>query len=172
MSSVKSVKVFSEVPWVGRIVKRRYTVVKRRYTVVLTDNNLIDHSFVVGPVVVSSVDDGSRIANTHLQSMKDAELSNQNIAPLWNDTQADYDRRSLGRAMLIADVDNFISYLVLFQAMESRGGANAGQRARYLGVSSANYNQMRSRFGIAVGIQGGVATMKAEIFDTRPEEFK
>ncbi len=139
MSSVKSVAVFNEVPWTGGLVKRRYDVV-------LTDNNLVDHSFVVGPVKVLPADDGSSVANDQLQQQKDTELGNQNIVPSWNNTQADYDRRSLGRAMTILDVDDFISYLALFQAMESRSGANAGQRAATLGVSTANYNQMDSRF--------------------------
>ena len=165
MSSVKSVAVFSEVPWSDGLVKRRYDIV-------LTDNTLVDHSFIVGPVKVVPSDDGTAFAAQQLQRMKDLELSNQDIAPIWNNTQADYDRRSLGRGMTILDVDDFISYLPLFQAMESRGGANASQRAAYLGVSTANYNQMDSRFGIAVGIQGGVATMNAEVFDELPQEFE
>lgn len=165
MATVKSITQFSEVPWSDGLVKRRYEVV-------LTDNFAVDHSFVVGPVKVLPSDDGSVFAADMLQSMKDGELSNQDIVPAWNDTQADYDRRSLGRANVIRDVDDFISYLPLYQAMTARSGNNDGQRAATLGVSAENYNQMASRFNTAVGIQGGIATMNADVFETLPEEFE
>lgn len=166
MSSVKSITTFTERPWSDGLVKRRYEVM-------LTDNDLVDHVHVIGPFKVLPADTGAVQADKLLQRQKDFEISNyEDIVPLWNDTQADYDRIALGQAMLILDVDQFISVLPLFQGMESRSGNNAVQRAATLGVSTANYNLMQSRFNVAVGIQGGVATMNSEAWDVIPEEFK
>jgi hypothetical protein len=147
-------------------------LIKRRFEVTLTDNDAVDHVFIIGPIKTTADNDGTAIADDLLQSQKDKELSNADISPLWNDTQADYDRRALGKAMLISDVDEFISYQPLFQAMESRSGNNAVQRAATLGVSTANYTLMQSRFNDAVGIAGGVANMNSKLWEVVPEEFK
>ncbi len=66
MSSVKSVTIHKERPW-----KNGY--VKRFYSVTLTDNDLIDHVFIVGPIKVSATDDGQNAADALLASKRQAE---------------------------------------------------------------------------------------------------
>ena len=165
MASVKSVTIHSERPWSNGQVKRRYLVT-------LTDNNAVDHEIVTMPVKQLPADTGDAVAASLLQGKKNNEVLKGDIVPEWQDTQADYDRISLGRAMLLTDVDEFYSHLPLFKAMEVRGGANANQRAAYLGVSTANYNLMADRFGDVEGIAFFLDNAKGQIWDEIPEEFK
>lgn len=123
------------------------------------------------PVKQQLVDDGSLIATQFLEDKKESELNQGDIPTQWNDTQADYDRRALGMAMLIEDVDEFYALLPLFKAMEIRGGANAIQRAIYLGVSNGNYTLIADRFGDVEGISFFLDNAKDQIWDELPEEF-
>jgi len=167
MASVKSVEIESDREW-----QKNSPIRKRRYRVVLTDNNAVDHETLTAPVKVDAADDGTSTANKLLESLKSSELSKGDQATQWHDSQADYDRRALGRAMTIADADEFYSYLPLFKAMEARGGANANQRAAYLGVSTANYNLMADRFGDVEGIAFFLDNAKGQIWDEIPAEFE
>ncbi len=102
-----------------------------------------------------------------------SELSPEDKVPQYNETQADYYRRALGRAMLISDTDDVLAYIDLFQAMENHpdSGNNAVQRAVYLDVLKADYDLMASRFGGLQGIAGGVETDKTKIWDKLPTEW-
>lgn len=164
MSSIVSVVKFSSKPWTAGQEKVRWEVT-------LMDNFAAQHTEVIGPLTRSITDNGQADAAALLQSKKDAELGPEDKVPAWNDTQAEYDRRSLGRAMLIDDVDDFYAYLPLFKAMESRGGANAGQRASYLGVLSTDYNLMANRFGDVEGVAFFLDDRKGQIWDELPPEF-
>ncbi len=166
MSSVKSVSIFSEKPWSNGLVKRKYLVT-------LTDNNLDDHEIISGPYKVLPSDDGTAVGDRELKGNKDVELNKDDKEVLWNDTQADYYRRSLGLAMLIIDIDDLISYIPLFQAMENHpdSGNNAGQRATYLGVVRADYDEIAARFGDAFGVSGGVDTVNAQVWEELPPEW-
>ena len=157
MASVKSVSIYSDVPWAGGFRKRRYSVI-------LTDNNLVDHTVITNAVKVLESDDGTESALRELNNKKIRELVEGEKISEWQDTQADYDRRALGIAMTLSDVHEFYSYLPLFKAMELRGGANAAQRASYLGVSSVNYNLMANRFGDVEGISFFLDNAKGQIW--------
>ena len=167
MSVVKSVIVYSERPWTDGLVKRRYEVT-------LTDNLGTDHVAIVGMFKVDPLDDGADVANNHLQSRKAKELGAADIVPLWNNTQADYDRRSLGQAMTLSDAHEFYDYLPLFQAMESRSGSNINARVATLGVIKSDYTLMANRFGDVQGIAFFLDNAKGQIwaFDQVPVEFE
>ena len=85
--------------------------------------------------------------------------------------QADYDRRALGQFMTLADVHHFNEGRVLFLAMESRGGANAGQRAAYLGITSVTYSEIDDRFSDLAGAQTFINDNKNQRWDDIPEEM-
>ena len=165
MSSVISVSVHTE-------RARSDGNVRRRYLVTLEDNNTVQTDFVVGPITVPPSDDGTNAANAKLQALKDAELSHEDKAALWNNTQADYDRRSLGRGMLLNSTDEFYTYLPLFKAMELRSGANANQRASTLGVTIGDYNLMADRFGDVEGISFFLDNSKGQVWEQLPQEFE
>ena len=86
-------------------------------------------------------------------------------------SQADYDRRALGQFMTLSDVHHFNEGRVLFLAMESRGGANAGQRAAYLGITSATYSEIDNRFSDLAGAQTFILDNKLQRWDDIPEEM-
>ena len=65
--------------------------------------------------------------------------------------QADYDRKMLAQFMLEDDPRVFLNALSFFQAVETRGGANANQRASYLGVPRAEYDLVAKRFSDVQG---------------------
>lgn len=161
MSSVKSVSTYSEKPWINGQVKRRYRVV-------LTDSNLVDHEIITSPFKVDPLDDGAAKADQELKNKIQGELSIEDRVPQWSDTQADYDRRALGRAMLEEDTEKFYLYLPLFKAMEARSGANANQRAITLGVTRADYDLMAARFGDVEGIAFFLDNAKGQIWDVLP----
>ena len=158
MASVKSVTIISDAPWQGG--KR-----KRRYEITLTDNSATDHVFLTLPVKVDAADDGLLLADKHLQARKKADIASDDLPTLWSDSQADYDRRSLGFAMTIESTDLFYTYLPLFKAMETRGGANANQRSSYLGVARAEYDLMSDRFGDVEGIAFFLDDAKGQVWD-------
>jgi hypothetical protein len=79
--------------------------------------------------------------------------------------QADYDRRMLGLYMVETNAHTFLSGLDFFLAVESRGGANAGQRAAYLGVPLAEYNEVANRFGDVQGAAFFLNDDKNQVWD-------
>ena len=98
-------------------------------------------------------------------------------AELWNNpdkvpdhqTQADFDRRVLGRLMTFLDAHVFLAGLPFFQAVETRGGANAEQRAVYLGVDTTSYNLMDNRFGDVQGVAFFLNDDKNNVWDNVPD---
>ena len=87
-----------------------------------------------------------------------------------HNTQADYDRRVLGRTMLFENVHDFYFCLPFFQAVEVRGGANANQRATYLGITRELYDPIAIRYGEVQGIAFFLDS--DEIWTELPEEFE
>ena len=85
--------------------------------------------------------------------------------------QSDYDRRALGQFMALADVHWFNEGRVLFLAMEARGGANANQRAVYLGITSGTYSEIDNRFSDLAGAQTFINDNKNQRWDDIPEEM-
>ena len=85
--------------------------------------------------------------------------------------QADYDRRALGQFMTLADVHHFNEGRVLFLAMESRGGANANDRADYLSITRSTYDEINSRFSEFAGVQDFLNDVKNQRWDGIPDEM-
>jgi hypothetical protein len=81
-----------------------------------------------------------------------AEILNNPDKVAIHQSQADFDRRVLGRLMQEENAHIVLAALPFFQAMELRGGANAGQRAAYLGVTTEDYNLVDNRFGDVQGV--------------------
>ena len=73
--------------------------------------------------------------------------------------------------MALADVHHFNAGRVLFLAMETRGGANAGQRATYLGITSTTYGLIDDRFSDLAGAQTFINDNKLQRWDDIPEEM-
>ena len=86
-------------------------------------------------------------------------------------SQADYDRRVLGYMMTVEDAHSFLVAYPMFQAMEIRGGANAGQRATYLGVNGTEYGELDDRFGNVNGVSWFLADEKEQIWDSVPDDW-
>ena len=85
--------------------------------------------------------------------------------------QPAYDRRVLGRCMMFVDVQAFYAALPMWQAMELRGGANANQRASYLGITRDDYDLMAARWGDVQGIGFFLDDDKTNIWIDLPEDF-
>lgn len=86
-------------------------------------------------------------------------------------SQAVYDRRVLGRMMLVEDAHAFYAAYPMFQAVELRGGANTNQRATYLGIPSATYALIANRFNNVSGISWFLSDEKNTIWDALPVEI-
>ena len=163
MAFVKSVSIYDDNA-VG-------TLRERRYLVVITTNTLGDEEYILSPVLVDVSDDGSIYGARKLASLADNEAgSGQDIAPEYQD-QNDYDRRALGKSMVGTDIDEFHMVLPLFKAMEGRGGANASQRAVYLGVINADYDLMANRFGDDEGVAFFIDNAKGQVWEEIPAEW-
>ena len=163
MAFVKSVTIFDDFP--------NGALRERRYLVTITNNSGGDEEYVLPPVVVDVSDDGSISGAKKLASLAENETeSGLDVFPEYQD-QNDYDRLSLGKAMLITDIDDFHIRLPLFKAMELRGGANASQRAVYLGVLLADYNLMADRFGDDEGVAFFIDNAKGQVWDELPVEW-
>jgi len=86
--------------------------------------------------------------------------------------QIEFDRRLLGRLMLILDAHTFYAALPFFQAVEGRGGANANQRAAYLGTDRPTYDLIADRFGDVQGIAFFLDNAKGQVWDELPAGFE
>ena len=64
--------------------------------------------------------------------------------------QADFDRRFLGQSMLL-DAQPFFNCKPVFDRVQTVG-ANAAQRAAYLGVTSTEYGLINTRYGNVAGV--------------------
>lgn len=163
MATIENIVIESDVPY-------KDTLRKRRYIVTIRDNNLVDKEFLSPPLRVPASDTGVDYANGVLADLQAAEISKDDKVPDYADAQADYDRKALGYAMTLESTDEFYTYLPLFLAVQSRGGANASQRAAYLGVSLANYNAMAARFNDVQGIEFFLVDAKDQVW-TDPRDF-
>lgn len=164
MATVKSVEIYDDFA-VGDLRERRYKVT-------ITTNSGVDEEYILSPVIVPDSDDGSEAAAKKLAQLADNEASLGADIVAEYQAQNNYDRRALGKAMVLTDVDEFYAVLPLFKAMEARGGANKNQRAAYLGVSGANYTLMEDRFNDVEGIAFFLDNAKGQIWEEIPQEFE
>lgn len=166
MSSITSISPYGEDhSWVNGLVKRRYSVT-------LTDNNLVEHIYIVGPYKVKPSDGGDTYANALLENLRNQEIDFVDKVPEWNDTQADYDRKALGRAMMIEDIRGLQGVLDLWAAVELRSGTDSVERAATLGISLDNYMQMESRFRLMADAATVARLITDKTWSGLPEEFK
>lgn len=82
-------------------------------------------------------------------------------------TQIEFDRRLIGRLMVIdqVDIDARLSALPFWIAQEGRNGNNNNARADTLGVPRTEYSDTDNVFGDLQGIQGGVNSINAKLWD-------
>lgn len=85
-----------------------------------------------------------------------------NFATQWNEVN-DFDRRVLGYLMTYP-VDQIEYTLGFWAATQSRGGANTGQRATFLGVPRAEYELVEDRYGLVQGLTTSLQTDRASIW--------
>ena len=164
MASVKSVTIHDDYA--------RGNQRERRYKVTITNNSLIDAEYILSPVVVDVADDGAAQGNKKLASLADIETGSGADIVAEYQSQADYDRRALGKAMIGTDIDEFHQVLPLYLAMTARGGNNAGQRAAYLGVPTAQYNSMAVRFNDDQGAASFIDDAKGQVWDEIPADWE
>ena len=85
-------------------------------------------------------------------------------------SQSDFDRRLLARLMFVENAHHLHAAYPFFQAVESRGGVNANQRASYLGVSSSEYGLVEDRFNSVNGVAWFLADEKNQVWGELPSE--
>ena len=59
----------------------------------------------------------------------------------------------------------------MYKRQELRGGANAGQRATYLGVTTGEYTEVDNRFGDSQGVQFFIDDEKNNVWDDVREDW-
>lgn len=84
--------------------------------------------------------------------------------------QADYDRRVLVQLMKQTDINVLIAALPWWVAHQARAGNNDVQRAAFLGVPTAEYQDISARMGDVQGVAGGVDTVNAQVWNGRPSD--
>ena len=145
---------------------------ERRYKVTITTNSLVDEVYILSPVVVDASDDGSIFGAKKLASLADIEFNSSSTAPPEYQSQQSYDQKALSHAMLIVDVDDFHQFLPLFLDMTGRGGANANQRAEYMGTSRDTYDEIAGRFNDDQGVAFFLDNAKGMVWEELPPEFE
>lgn len=164
MASVQSVTIYDDFP-------NGSSQRERRYKVTIATNSGALEEYILSPVVVDVLDDGSTFGAAKFASLADDEaVIGRDVAAEYQ-SQPDYDRRALGKAMLKRDIDDFHAVLPLYLAMTGRGGANAGQRASYLNVLTVDYNLMAARFNDDQGAAGFIDDAKNQVWEDLPPEW-
>ena len=87
-------------------------------------------------------------------------------------TQPDFDRRVIGEAMQIHDIIHFYNiYDTFFLAFQLRAGNNKPQRAAYIGVDTATYDDIDKRFNDMAGITALINDEKGRVWDGLPDGY-
>ena len=87
-------------------------------------------------------------------------------------TQPDFDRRVIGEAMQMRDIIHFYNvYDTFFRAFEARAGSNKPQRAAYIGVDTATYDEIDKRFNDMAGITALVIDEKGRVWQELPDGY-
>ena len=168
------------------IVSHTVTTTKQsetRVNAVYTFTDHVGETVTVNKLVANAFDMEADALSMYAQieqQQADREISEQlGVAERWINpdkvpvyqSQADFDRRLLGRLMTQWDVHTFSAGLPFFQAMELRGGANAGQRAAYLGVTTGEYTEVDNRFGDSQGVQFFIDDEKNNVWNSVREDW-
>jgi hypothetical protein len=155
-----------------------------RVNVIYTFTDHVDETVTVNKLVANAFDTDADALSMYPQieqQQADAEIGEQlAVAEQWINpdkvavyqSQSDFDRRLLGRLMTQVDVHTFSAGLPFFQAVEGRGGANANQRATYLGVTSGDYTLVDNRFGDSQGAQSFIADEKNNVWESPLEGWE
>ena len=87
-------------------------------------------------------------------------------------TQVEFDRRLLGRLMMVSDVHAFHNSLPFFQAVQTRGGANSNARAAYLEITRDDYDLINARYGDTQGAAVFITDQKGQVWEDLPAVFE
>ena len=153
---------------------------RKRVQYGFTDHLAIEHFWNRGTVDGALDLDADRVATI---PQVETYLANQEVsdavtlAENWqspekvaeHQSQADFDRRVLSRIMMMLDAHAVNAAYPMFQAMELRGGANANQRATYLGVTNDIYGQIDGRFSNVNGVAWFLDDEKNQRWEIMPE---
>ena len=105
-----------------------------------------------------------------LKAISDAIAGNNPDRTAEHQTQASFDRRFLGRSMQL-DAQPFYNCLPVYQRVLTQGN-NAGQRAAYLGVPTADFNLIDTRYTNVMGIAWFLNDEKQQTWSKLPENFR
>lgn len=86
--------------------------------------------------------------------------------------QEDFDRRVLGRMMLIIDAHVFHAAYPMFKAVEIRSGTNPNARAAKLGITRGEYDLIASRFNSVHPLEWFLNDEKNMVWDELPDVFE
>lgn len=81
-------------------------------------------------------------------------------------SQPELDKSCIRLLMETRDSFLFSKGLQWFRDFETRAGANANSRANYLGVTSADYNLVATRFNQITGVKSGLEDDQARAWDS------
>ena len=148
-------------------VSKAYT-----YTYVLTAGDPYIHKFIcrngIDHATVAlnyeAVVETYLIENELARAFNDAEAGlDPDRVPVYQ-TQAEFDKALLFQMMYVENVHTFHASLPFFKAMELRSGANAGQRATTLGVTTQEYTDIANRYGDDEGVAFFLDNIKDQIW--------
>lgn len=141
-------------------------VIRKRFSIGLTDDAMTEA--IANDQIV--LDEMARHEIGTGMSLTEQLLSPEILVQ--HQEQADYDRRILGRMMMVEDAHQFYAAYPFFQAVEARGGANANQRAAYLGITSTDYGMIDDRFSNVSGIAWFLTDEKNMLWTELPTDFE
>lgn len=111
-----------------------------------------------------------------LQEVRDAVNKAENLTNpdkvSEHQAQEDFDRRVLGRMMLIINAHVFHAAYLMFQAVEIRSGTNPNARAAKLGITRDDYNLIASRFNSVHPLEWFLNDEKNMVWDELPDVFE
>ena len=144
------------------------------YEYLLSDSSTIERNYVCAiatdvdviaanaiPEIESGLITGEQIASYRVG---EAEGDPNTIVPVFQ-SYAEFDLAVLTMFMKTGDVHIFHASLTLFKAMETRGGANAIQRAIYLGIDNITYGQIADRYGDSEGAAFFITNVKDQVWE-------
>ena len=169
MSSVISATTFSERPWSGGLVKRRYEVT-------LEDNNLIQSTYVIGPFKVLPVDDGSSHAlellnrertREHFIAQSNNDPLGTTLNPQWSTT------KNTAKHLLYWMMRERDPYIVVYLKpliQHIQANFNATQIANLLDITAAQVLKLNRRVNAILADTGTAETLLA-LFDAEQEDI-
>ncbi len=140
----------------------------------LSDGSILEYSYVcslatdVDSIALSNIPtlENDLISSEHNSAYEvGVQGGNQDtVVPVFQ-PQSEFDLAVLTLFMKEADVHIFHASLPFFLAVETRGGANANQRALYLGIDRVTYDQIAKRYGDDQGAAFFIEDSKNQVWE-------